>query len=151
MKIIRAEHLGMCFGVRDAIALALGQAETEPLTILGDLVHNPIVVSELRDKGIAIAHEAGHVTTQTVMVTAHGASQRTLANTRARFVLNNPDLIRIAADKWGTHLELVKAGIPVIGVEFGYTDVPIAELKPDRLIGHMKDLPAAVESLMKSA
>jgi phosphoglycolate phosphatase len=43
-----------------------------------------------------------------------------------------------------------RAGIPVIGVEFGYTDVPIAELKPDRLIGHMKDLPAAVKSLMKS-
>ena len=44
-----------------------------------------------------------------------------------------------------------RAGIPVIGVEFGYTDVPIAELRPDRLIGHMKDLPAAVQSLMKSA
>ena len=43
-----------------------------------------------------------------------------------------------------------RAGVPVIGVEFGYTDVPIAELKPDRLIGHMRDLPAAVESLMKS-
>jgi phosphoglycolate phosphatase len=43
-----------------------------------------------------------------------------------------------------------RAGIPVIGVEFGYTDVPIADLKPDRLIGHMKDLPAAVESLMKT-
>jgi phosphoglycolate phosphatase len=40
-----------------------------------------------------------------------------------------------------------RAGIPVIGVEFGYTDVPIAELKPDRLIGHMRDLPAAVASL----
>ena len=44
-----------------------------------------------------------------------------------------------------------RAGIPVIGVEFGYTDVPIAELKPDRLIGHMRDLPAAVESLSKVA
>jgi phosphoglycolate phosphatase len=41
-----------------------------------------------------------------------------------------------------------RAGIPVIGVEFGYTEVPIAELKPDRLIGHMRELPAAVESLM---
>jgi phosphoglycolate phosphatase len=41
-----------------------------------------------------------------------------------------------------------RAGIPVIGVEFGYTDVPIADLKPDRLIGHMRELPAAVESLM---
>ena len=41
-----------------------------------------------------------------------------------------------------------RAGIPVIGVEFGYTEVPIADFKPDRLIGHMRDLPAAVESLM---
>lgn len=41
-----------------------------------------------------------------------------------------------------------RAGIPVIGVEFGYTDVPIADLKPDRLIGHMRDLPDAIESLM---
>src|SRR6266404_3556031 len=41
-----------------------------------------------------------------------------------------------------------RAGVPVIGVGFGYTDVPIAELKPDRLIHHMKDLPAAVQALM---
>jgi phosphoglycolate phosphatase len=41
-----------------------------------------------------------------------------------------------------------RAGIPVIGVEFGYTDVPIADLKPDRLINHMSELPAAVQSLM---
>jgi phosphoglycolate phosphatase len=27
--------------------------------------------------------------------------------------------------------------------------VPIAELKPDRLIGHMRELPAAVEHLSK--
>jgi phosphoglycolate phosphatase len=43
-----------------------------------------------------------------------------------------------------------RAGIPVIGVEFGYTDVPIAELKPDRLIGHMRDLPDAVNSLLQA-
>jgi len=41
-----------------------------------------------------------------------------------------------------------RAGIPVIGVAFGYTEVPIAELKPDRVIRHMNELPAAVESLM---
>jgi len=44
-----------------------------------------------------------------------------------------------------------RAGIPVIGVEFGYTDVPIAELKPDRLIGHFSELPAAVNSLIGAA
>ena len=41
-----------------------------------------------------------------------------------------------------------RAGIPVIGVGFGYTEVPIVDLKPDRLVDHMRDLPAAVESLM---
>jgi len=41
-----------------------------------------------------------------------------------------------------------RAGVPVIGVGFGYTDVPIADLKPDRLIDHMRELPAAVEALM---
>jgi phosphoglycolate phosphatase len=41
-----------------------------------------------------------------------------------------------------------RAGVPVIGVEFGYTEVPIADLKPDRLISHMRELPAAVGSLM---
>jgi phosphoglycolate phosphatase len=40
------------------------------------------------------------------------------------------------------------AGIPVIGVEFGYTEVPIADLNPDLLINHMRQLPAAVQSLM---
>src|SRR3954451_1932219 len=41
-----------------------------------------------------------------------------------------------------------RARIPVIGVAFGYTDVPIADLKPDRLIGHMRELPGAVRTLM---
>lgn len=76
MKIIRAEHLGMCFGVRDAIALALETARNRPLTILGDLVHNETVLAELRAQDIRIEQSPGEVATQTVMVTAHGASER---------------------------------------------------------------------------
>jgi phosphoglycolate phosphatase len=41
-----------------------------------------------------------------------------------------------------------RARVPVIGVSFGYTEVPIAELKPDRLIHHMRDLPNAVTALL---
>src|SRR6185436_3601968 len=72
----------MCFGVRDAIALAVEHADAGPLTILGDLVHNPTVLSALETKGIAVAHDLAHVKTPTVMVTAHGTSERTLAQTR---------------------------------------------------------------------
>jgi phosphoglycolate phosphatase len=41
-----------------------------------------------------------------------------------------------------------RAGVPVIGVEFGYTEVAIADLKPDRVIKRMDELPGAVQSLM---
>ena len=84
MKIIRAEHLGMCFGVKDAIALAVETAKRGPLTILGDLVHNETVLAELRAKGIQFERQSANVGTQTVMVTAHGASERALNETRRR-------------------------------------------------------------------
>jgi len=73
----------MCFGVRDAIALAIEHADAGPLTILGDLVHNPTVLSRLEARGVAVAQDVAQVTTPTLMVTAHGASERTLARTRA--------------------------------------------------------------------
>ncbi|HEV2691438.1 MAG TPA: 4-hydroxy-3-methylbut-2-enyl diphosphate reductase [Verrucomicrobiae bacterium] len=76
MKIIRAEHLGMCFGVRDAIALALDTAKRGPLTVLGDLVHNETVLADLRHGGISFQNEPQAVTTPTVMITAHGASEK---------------------------------------------------------------------------
>jgi 4-hydroxy-3-methylbut-2-enyl diphosphate reductase len=82
MKIIRAEHRGMCFGVKDAIALALKTARQEPLTILGDLVHNETVLAELQARGVRLVQSPAEVMTQTVMVTAHGASERKIGETR---------------------------------------------------------------------
>src|SRR5262245_55571006 len=83
MNIIRSEHLGMCFGVRDAISLAVKLSELKPLTILGDLVHNETVLATLQAKGITIEQEASKVNTPMVLVTAHGASERALQRTRA--------------------------------------------------------------------
>jgi 4-hydroxy-3-methylbut-2-enyl diphosphate reductase len=76
--------MGMCFGVRKAIIRARAAAEREPLTILGDLVHNETVLADLQARGIRTCTEAGDVDTATVMVTAHGASERRLAQLRAR-------------------------------------------------------------------
>jgi phosphoglycolate phosphatase len=36
------------------------------------------------------------------------------------------------------------AAVPVIAVDFGYSEVPIATLRPDRIIGSFGDLPAAI-------
>src|SRR5882724_2548521 len=84
MRIIRAEHLGMCFGVRDAIAMALDQSRHHPLTVLGDLVHNETVLGELRAKGIRIVQNAAAVETKSVMITAHGASEVAMQSARGR-------------------------------------------------------------------
>lgn len=77
---MRAAHLGMCFGVRDAIELALNQPG--PVTILGDLVHNETVLNHLRSQGVRIEHQVANVTTPNVVITAHGASQRSLSRVR---------------------------------------------------------------------
>ena len=84
MEVLKARHMGMCFGVRRAIVRALAAAERQPLTILGDLVHNETVLAGLRTRGIRTCTEVDDIDTATVMITAHGASERRLAQLRAR-------------------------------------------------------------------
>lgn len=78
MKIQLAEHYGLCFGVRDAIARAEQLAREGPLTILGELVHNPVVRERLARQGVAegALHLRSSAATPQVMITAHGASDR---------------------------------------------------------------------------
>lgn len=83
MKILKAAHLGMCFGVRDAIALAQTTAQHQPLTILGELVHNESVLDDLRQSGVQLETDPARVQTRTAMITAHGASEKAIARARS--------------------------------------------------------------------
>lgn len=76
MNVILAEHFGMCFGVRDAIAEAERLAADGPLTILGELVHNPVVRERLAQQHVREGdlNQPGSVDGTRVMITAHGAS-----------------------------------------------------------------------------
>lgn len=59
----------------------------------------------------------------------------------------SPDRAVMVGDS-GTDIATARAaGIPVIAVDFGYTDRPVAEFGPDRVIGHFRDLPDAVRAL----
>lgn len=42
------------------------------------------------------------------------------------------------------------AGIPVIAVDFGYSERPVAEYRPDRLISHYSQLPEAVAAIISA-
>jgi len=43
-----------------------------------------------------------------------------------------------------------RAGVPVIAVDFGYTPIAVKDLEPDRLISHMRDLPAMVAEIART-
>ena len=84
MRVVRASHLGMCFGVRRAIEKVLRAAAREPLTVLGDLVHNEAVLQRLADRGVRVRRELDDVDTPAVAITAHGLSGKRRADVRAR-------------------------------------------------------------------
>ena len=74
LTVRRADHMGMCFGVRDAIAFAKREVAVAPLTVLGELVHNATVLRELSRSGVNFENQPEHVQTESVMITAHGTS-----------------------------------------------------------------------------
>lgn len=76
MNIILAQHHGMCFGVRDALRATHDAAKRQPVTILGQLVHNPLVDRHLDALGVRRGDLNNLHSSQTshVVITAHGAS-----------------------------------------------------------------------------
>jgi phosphoglycolate phosphatase len=42
------------------------------------------------------------------------------------------------------------ARMPVIAVDFGYTDIPVRDLGPDKIISHYNSLPDAIEMLLET-
>jgi 4-hydroxy-3-methylbut-2-en-1-yl diphosphate reductase len=85
MKVILAKHFGVCFGVRDALEQAEQSAQRGQLTILGEIVHNPIAKERLATLGaVESSLDAPGANTKRVMITAHGASDRAIATWRDR-------------------------------------------------------------------
>ena len=78
MKITVAEHYGMCFGVRDALRKTHDAATAGPVTVLGELVHNPVVRRHLSTLGVqeGSLEAVGTANSRRVIITAHGASDR---------------------------------------------------------------------------
>src|SRR6478672_5882825 len=126
MIIKLAEHYGLCFGVRDAIAQAEHLAAQGPLTILGELVHNPIVRERLARRGVregSLERVAESAAPQ-VMITAHGASDTARAAWRAAgfgVADGTCPLVRHAHDELRT---LVQLGFfPVVIGKSGHVEV----------------------------
>ncbi|KMP10450.1 4-hydroxy-3-methylbut-2-enyl diphosphate reductase [Candidatus Nitromaritima sp. SCGC AAA799-A02] len=80
MKVSLASALGTCFGVQDAINLAMTPDFGANLTIVGQLVHNPQVNESLKKNGVSLVNtvnDLDQIKTKKVMITAHGAAEKT--------------------------------------------------------------------------
>lgn len=86
VRITLAQAMGTCFGVQDAIDLALQPEFRDRLTVVGQLVHNPQVMERLRANGVRIIErdQIDAISTEAVMITAHGASDAVKAQLRDR-------------------------------------------------------------------
>lgn len=75
MKIIRAKHAGFCFGVRRAYDLAI-KANGKNVQTLGELIHNPEVLEELKTRGIKAISAISKLRDGSVIIRAHGISDK---------------------------------------------------------------------------
>lgn len=140
MKVIRAYAMGFCFGVRDALEYTRIRSAEAPLTILGELVHNEEVNARLRAAGVAFAKTPEEVGTKNVLITAHGASGRLIADLKGRgleVLESTCPLVRLAH---GAALRLSKSGRHVVVV--GKKDH--AEVRG--LVGDLDDYSVIIEA-----
>lgn len=104
MRIVRAETLGMCFGVRDALKLMDRIADPSRVTVHGELVHNEVVLVELNARGFETVDESKRASLSNrpdVLITAHGVSDRERTRLEAagkRLIDTTCPLVRRAHD-----------------------------------------------------
>ena len=79
MKILVAKDAGYCFGVRDAVELAKKSGiDYEEVYMLGDIVHNEQVVSDLSKKGSKVVKNLEEIPKdKPVLFRAHGTDPET--------------------------------------------------------------------------
>ncbi len=94
MHVIRAEAMGLCFGVRDALEYIAGVPDPQNVTVYGELVHNEEVNRRLTQLGFRRMaeqeRERAAPETAAVLVTAHGISnaERARLETAGRRMLD---------------------------------------------------------------
>lgn len=96
VQVIRADEMGFCMGVRRAVQIMEGEAAPErPVFSVGEIVHNPHVVSALQRNGVIQlpgpdevdgdigAATAERVAEGRVAITAHGVGERAMKELQA--------------------------------------------------------------------
>ncbi len=86
MKVIIAEHAGVCFGVKRAIDMAFKAARRydNHVYTIGPLIHNPQVVSRLREARVAVKEGIDDIAEGTVIFRSHGVPLHVVQRSREK-------------------------------------------------------------------
>ena len=136
MNVVRAEEMGMCFGVRDALKLADAVRIPGDVTIHGELVHNGAVLSRLSARGFGMSGEAERERTPetpVVLITAHGVSDRERARlaTAGKTLIDSTCPLVVRAHEAAQKLRLDGDFVIVVG-RHGHVEVRgiVEDLEP---------------------
>ena len=125
MKVVRAEQLGLCFGVRRAVKLLKeavsrhGEVET-----LGPVAHNRMLVETLARAGVKPVNELSEVRGKLLAVTTHGIGPATMSEIAALGIEVIDTTCPIVRRAQRTAGELAEAGFDVVIFgEAGHSEV----------------------------
>jgi (E)-4-hydroxy-3-methyl-but-2-enyl pyrophosphate reductase len=80
MEILKARTQGFCFGVELTYKKALSEtAERDDVHTMGNIVHNPLIVRELDEKGLKNVESLDDIQSGTLFVRAHGLAPQVIA------------------------------------------------------------------------
>ena len=98
MEIIIAKNSGLCYGVKRALKIARQTRlqKNDQVFTLGDLIHNPQVITDLKKLGIHSVDNMNAIKVGTVIIRSHGVS---------------PEIYRMLEKK---QIEIVDATCPIV-------------------------------------
>src|SRR3954447_3277001 len=142
MKVYLAREVGFCFGVKRAINMTRqALAEHPEVAILGDVVHNRTVTSELEARGLKKVLELDDVRCGTMVIRAHGLPQREIQEARDRGLNIVDATCPIVTQAQEAALELERRGCTVVIIG----DRNHAEIKG--VLGNLRNPACVVDSV----
>jgi len=153
MRVIKARHAGACYGVQRALDIAYATIlDGGPAYTLGPLIHNPQVVKNLEEHGVAVSDNLADIEEGIVIIRSHGVGPQVKANAEERGLILVDATCPHVARAQNAAASLVSEGYHVIIVgESGHPEIEgmtayaYTEGREVLVVGDASELPDHIE------
>lgn len=115
MKVVLAERIGFCFGVKRAIEMAENALKKyKPIYSLGSIIHNRQVVCDLSNKGLKVIKDISGADKGTIIISSHGLSPHKVRDIKKKGFRIIDTTCPFVAKAQGIARSLEKSGYKVI-------------------------------------